>query len=88
MREIAAQIGSIDAAIGEWAARLPDGAPAPAPVLALMDEKERLEAELRDLSARSALPGSSYVASPVGASVEGPPVTAWRRVLGWFRVGS
>ena len=81
-RHLAAGICRIDAAIGEWAARLPDGVPAPPPVLALMAEKKTLEDELRGLSTTFT---STYLGPPLSAGGPGPRPSLWRRMLGWLR---
>ncbi len=70
--EIAREVDALDSELGSWAKRIPDGAPAPPPVLVLMQRRERLMAELRNLA---------DAASAVRAGVPG----VVGRLFGWLR---
>ena len=81
-RDLAAEMDHVDRAIGEWSVRLRDGAPAPTPVLALMARKEVLEAELRGIAMSLVMPS----VAPSSAMRDGPAISIWERVVGWFCV--
>lgn len=75
------EIGRLDGLIGEWSSRVPDGTPAPPQALALMVEKENLEAELRSLAGAPSYAvrtaGEVQPVVPAGASLP-------RRLLSWL----
>jgi hypothetical protein len=48
IREIIAEINAVDAAIGEWSCRVPDGTEAPPEAAALLTRREALTIELRE----------------------------------------
>lgn len=54
--EIAREVNALDAELGAWGARVPDGSPAPPDVVGLMHRRDALTAELRALTGAESPP--------------------------------